>query len=164
MPVIGSKTHPPTIMIVSLLSECRAYDTNSLGGKAIEVTCNPPPSPLNPSGSVLIDYKPIEFVNIILFYIIICLFVCLFYAIRKRTWIPVYLFVCLFLCDKEKNMNILFWVKVNFYSVTDPTKKCSTLYWTDWTRSKFNFFADSHLVLLIELSHAISRLHRRFFL
>ena len=85
MPVIGSKTHPPTIiMIVSLLSECRAYDTNSLGGKAIEVTCNPP-SPLNPSGSVLIDYKPIEFVNIILFYIIICLFVCLFYAIRKRT-------------------------------------------------------------------------------
>lgn len=84
MPVIGSKTHPPTILIVSLLSECKAYDTNSCGGKAIEVTCNPPP-PLNSSGSVLIGYKPIEFVNIILFYIIICLFVCLFYTTRKGT-------------------------------------------------------------------------------
>ena len=132
-----------------------------VGGKAIEVTCNPP-SPLDPSGSVLIGYKPIEFVNTILFYIIICLFVCLFYATRKRTRIPVYLF----LCDKEKNMNTLFWVKVNFYSVTDPTKKCSTLYCTKQTERDQNsiFFADSHLVLLIELSHAISRLHRRFFL
>ena len=76
------------------------------------------------------------------------------------------LFVCLFLCDKEKNMNTLFWVKVNFYSVTDPTKKCSTLYCTKQTERDQNsiFFADSHLVLLIELSHAISRLHRRFFL
>ena len=162
MPVIGSKTHPPTIMIVSLLSECRAYDTNSRGGKEIEVTCNP--SPLNSSGSVLIGYKPIEFVNIILFYIIICLFVCLFILCDKEKNMNTCLLVCLFLCDKEKNMNTLFWVKVNFYSVTDPTKKCSTLYWTDWTRSKFNFFADSNLVLLIELSHAISRLHRRFFL
>ena len=44
MAVIGSKTHPPTIMIVSSLSECRAYDTNSCGGgKEIEVICNPPP-------------------------------------------------------------------------------------------------------------------------
>ena len=33
MAVIGSKTHPPTIMIVSSLSECRAYDTNSCGGE-----------------------------------------------------------------------------------------------------------------------------------
>ena len=76
----------------------------------------------------------------------------------------IYLFVCLFLCDKEKNMNTLFWVKVNFYSVTDPKKSARRC--TEQTERDQNsiFFADSSLALLIKLSHAISRLHRRFFL
>ena len=50
------------------------------------------------------------------------------------------LFVCLFLCDKEKNMNTLFWVKVNFYSVTDPTKKVLDVVLNRLNAIKIQFF------------------------